>query len=228
MTKGKCINMLDIRKTIHRLREGQSDRHIHREIGVDRSIIKKIRNLSILHSWLDTSSAMPNDKEISKFWTSTYKATKSHPLDFHRDLLEQWRKEGCSAVVIHQLLKDFCPCDVQVVRRYLKKCFPKPIDPVMVRQTVAGQDLDIDFGYLGKFLNDEGIMRKAWVFSFRLRHSRRTYREVVLDQSSQTFLMTHIRAFEWFGGVPKNVILDNCKAAVNQCTIDNNMISRSY
>ena len=98
----------------------------------------------------------------------------------------------------------------------------------MVRQTVAGQDLDIDFGYLGKFLDEERVVRKAWVFCFRLRHSRRTYREVVLDQSSQTFLMAHIRAFEWFGGVPKNVILDNCKAAVIQCTIDNDRISRSY
>ena len=228
MTKGKCINMLDIRKIIHRLREGQSDRHIHREIGVDRSIIKKIRDLSILHSWMDTSSAMPNDEEISKLWTSTHKATKSHPLDLHRDLLGHWREEGYSAVVIHQLLKDLCPCDVQAVRRYLKKCFPKLIDPVMVRQTVAGQDLDIDFGYLGKFLDEERVVRKAWVFCFRLRHSRRTYREVVLDQSSQTFLMAHIRAFEWFGGVPKNVILDNCKAAVIQCTIDNDRISRSY
>lgn len=114
---------------------------------------------------------MPNDEEISKFWNSISKAPKSHPLDLHRDLIEQWKKEGCSAVVIHRLLEDKCPCDVQVVRRYLKKYFPKQADPVMVRHTVAGQDLDIDFGYLGKFLDDEGNIRKAWVFSFRLRHS---------------------------------------------------------
>ena len=50
----------------------------------------------------------------------------------------------------------------------------------------------------------------------------------VLDQSSKTFLLAHIHAFEWFGGVPKNVILDNCKAAIIQCTIDNDMIRRSY
>jgi len=42
----------------------------------------------------------------------------------------------------------------------------------MPRSTIIGQDLDIDFGYLGKFLDDEGEMKKAWVFSFRLRHSR--------------------------------------------------------
>ena len=101
MTKGKRKTMLDIREVIHRLREGYSDRHIRREIGIDRSIIKKIRVLSTLHQWLDTSSAMPTDEEISKFWNSTAKLQKPHPLDLHRNHLEQWRKEGYSAVVIH-------------------------------------------------------------------------------------------------------------------------------
>lgn len=228
MTKGKYKTMLDIREIIHRLRAGYSDRRIHRETGVDRTIIRKIRELSILHQWLDTSLVMPNDEEISRFWNSSNKNTKSHPLDLHRDDLCQWRKEGYSATVIHQLLKGSSPCGVQTVRRYLKKNFPKLIDPIMVRQTFAGQYLDIDFGYLGKFLDDEASARKAWVFSFRLRHSRRAYREVVLDQSSQTFLMAHIRAFEWFGGVPKSVVLDNCKAAIIQSTTDNDMIRRSY
>jgi hypothetical protein len=115
-----------------------------------------------------------------------------------------------------------------MIRRYLNRNFPKTVEPIMVRSTVPGQDMDIDFGYLGIFLDNEGVKRKAWVFSFRLRHSRRTYREVVLDQKINTFLLCHIHAFEWFGGVPKNVILDNCKAAVIQCTVDNDMIRRSY
>jgi len=228
MTKGKSKTMLEIREVIHRLRTGQSHRHIRREIGVDRSIIKRINTLSILHQWLDASSAMPTDEEISKFWNSTSKIQKSHPLDLYRDYLEQWRREGYSAVVMHQLLKDKYLCDPQAIRRYLNKHFPKAIEPIMARLTVPGQDMDIDFGYLGKFLDEEGSIRKAWVFSFRLRHSRRTYRKVVLDQNSQTFLLAHIHAFEWFGGVPKNIILDNCKAAITQCTIDNDMIRRSY
>ncbi len=94
------------------------------------------------------------------------------------------------------LLKDECHCDPQAIRRYLRKHFPKQIDPVMVRHTEPGKDVDIDFGYLGTFLDSQGTLRKTWVFSFRLRHSRRAYREVVLDQKADTFLMAHIRAFE--------------------------------
>lgn len=228
MTKGKGKGMLEIREVIHRLRAGHSCRRIEEESGVDRSICGKIKAVSIANQWLDSSSDMPRDDEIAKVWNPKSKQIKPHPLDLYRDDLAQWRKEGCSAIVIHQLLKGRSDCNPQAIRRYLKKHFPKQVEPVMVRSTSAGRDLDIDFGYLGIFLDDEGKKRKAWVFSFRLRHSRRAYREVVLDQKGSTFLLAHIHAFEWFGGVPFNVILDNCKAAVIQSTIDNDMIRRPY
>jgi transposase len=228
MTKGKCKTMVEIRDIIHLLRNGHSNRCIHRETGIDRSIVKKIKELAIVNQWLNSTLPIPNDEEIAKVWNPKAKTQTSHPLDLYRNDLEQWRKEGHSAVVIYQLLKDKCSCDAQAIRRYLNKHFPKAVDPVMVRPTVPGQDIDIDFGYLGNFLNDEGILRKAWVFSFRLRHSRRAYRKVVLDQKISTFLMCHVYAFEWFSGVPKNVILDNTKSAIIQCTIDNDMVRRSY
>ena len=64
---------------------------------------------------------------------------QSHPLDIYREQLKQWDKEGLTSVVIHQLLKDKCPCDVQAIRRYRNKHFPKPVEPVMVRSTVPGK-----------------------------------------------------------------------------------------
>jgi transposase len=228
MTKGKCKAMVEIRDVIHRLRNGQSNRCIERESGIDRSIIRKVKELAIVNQWLNLALPMPLDEQITRIWNPKTKTQKSHPLDLYHDDLKQWRQEGYSAVVIHQLLKDKCLCDAQAVRRYLNKHFPKPIEPVMVRPTVSGQDMDIDFGYLGNFLDDEGILRKTWVFSFRLRHSRRAYRKIVLDQKISTFLMCHVYAFEWFAGVPKNVILDNTKSAIIQCTIDNDMVRRSY
>jgi transposase len=228
MTKGKCKAMVEIRDVIHRLRNGQSNRCIERESRIDRSIIRKVKALAIVNQWLNLTLPMPSDEEITRVWNPKSKTQKSHLLDAYHDDLKRWRQEGHTAVVIYQLLKDKCSCDAQAIRRYLNKYFPKPIEPVMVRPTVPGQDMDIDFGYLGNFLDDEGILRKTWVFSFRLRHSRRAYRKVVLDQKISTFLMCHVYAFEWFAGIPKNVILDNTKSAIIQCTIDNDMVRRSY
>jgi transposase len=228
MTKGKCKAMVEIREILHRLRCGQSNRHIARACKTDRGIIRKIREAAIQNQWLNPDLPMPCDEEIAKVWNPKTQSQKLHPLDPYLDDLKQWREQGYSAVVIHQLIKDKCPCDAQAVRRYLNKRFPKAVEPVMVRPTVPGQDMDIDFGYLGNVLDDDGILKKAWVFSFRLRHSRRAYRKVVLDQKTSTFLMSHVYAFEWFSGVPQNIILDNTKSAIIQSTVDNDMVRRSY
>jgi hypothetical protein len=225
--KGKEKNMTEIRNIIHRLRMGQSKRRIHKELGVYRPIIRELYHLAVVQQWLDPALPMPSDEEIAKLWNQKAKI-QSHPLDVYKEQIEQWDKEGLTSTVIHQLLKDKCSCDVQAIRRYRSKHFPKPVKPVMVRFTTPGKDLDLDFGELGKFLDDDQIEKKVWLFSLRLRHSRKAYREIVHDQKLHTFLMGHVHAFEYFNGVPGNCIPDNLKAAVIRSTIDNDMINRSY
>lgn len=220
-------NMTDLRTIIHRLRMGQAKRRIHRDLGVHRSIIRELYDLSVRQGWLDKEREMPNDEEISKYW-HTKTSNQSHPLDVFKEQIAQWIKEGCSSIVIHQLLQEKYPCDVQAIRRYRKKHFPKIPEPVMVRSTFPGRDADVDFGELGRFLDNDGHVKRVWLFSLRLRHSRKAYREIVLNQTLRTFLMGHIYAFEYFGGVPKNCIPDNTKAAVIKSTIDNDLINRSY
>ncbi len=225
--KGKEKSMTDIRNIIHRLRMSHSDRQIHKDLKVHRTIVRELRALAVVHQWLDPATPMPSDEEIAKVWNKKPK-DKTHPLDPHKEELEQWSKEGLSSVVIQQLLKDKCSCDVQAIRRYRQKHFPKQVEPVMVRFTIAGKDMDLDFGYLGRFLDDKRELKKVWLFSLRLRHSRKAYREVVLNQKISTFTMGHVHAFEHFNGVPANCIMDNLKSAVIESTIDNDMITRSY
>jgi transposase len=47
-----------------------------------------------------------------------------------------------------------------------------------------------------------------------LSHSRYSYNEIVLNQSVSTFIRCHIHAFEYFGGVPEVIKIDNLKAGV--------------
>jgi hypothetical protein len=225
--KGKEKSMIEIRNIIHRLRMGEGKRSIERVLGVHRTIIRQLYDLGVIHQWLDPDLPMPSDDEIAKVWKKETK-TRSHPLDPYREQLQQWSQEQKSAVVMYQLLKEKCSCSDQSIRRYINKHFPKVVQPVMVRSTTAGAHLDLDFGDLGYFFDDEGIRTKVWLYSLRLRHSRKAYREIVLDQKSSTFLMGHVHAFEYFNGVPANSVMDNLKAAVIKPTADNDMINRSY
>jgi transposase len=225
--KGKEKSMTEIRNIIQRLRAGQSNRLIQKELHVHRSIIRKLRDLASTHQWLNPDLPLPNDEEIARAWNTKKEKISNHLLDPYKEQIEQWHKLGYTSVVIQRLLQDKCSCDIQVVRRYRQKNFPKHVDPVMVRSTVAGRDLDLDFGELGRFF-DNGVLKRVWLFSLRLRHSRKTYREIVLDQKLPTFLMGHAHAFEYFNGVPHNCILDNLKAGVIKSTIDNELVNRSY
>jgi transposase len=226
--KGRVKSMTEIRNIIHRLRMGQTNRQIHRDLRVHRSTVKELKDLAVTHQWLNTELPMPSDEEIVKLWNQKKIHARSHPLDAYKEQLATWHQEGLTSVVIQQLLKDRCASDIQVIRRYRHKHFPKAIEPIMVRSTVPGRDMEVDFGELGRFLDDDLTEKRVWLFSLRLRHSRKVYREIVLDQTLHTFLMGHVAAFEYFNGVPKNCIMDNLKAAVVRSTIDNDMINRSY
>ena len=69
----------------------------------------------------------------------------------------------------------------------------------MRRETKPGEVLEVDFGHLGLTWDAATrSRRRTWMFSGRLRHCRRAYREVVFDQKQETFFACHMHAFEWF------------------------------
>src|SRR5208283_620649 len=152
-------------------------------------------------------------------------------LDIHLEQLKKYREDQKSFVVIHNLVKEFAGCsDISEtsIRRYIHKNIHDDPVSVMIRP-IEDAVMEVDFGYLGLVYDSmECRSRKAWVFSGRLRKSRKAYREVVYDQKSETFFKCHIRAFHYFGGVPKKIVPDNLKAAVVKAAFNDPVINRSY
>ena len=89
--------------------------------------------------------------------------------------------------------------------------------------------MKVDFSYLCLAYNTaEQRNRRTYLFSARLRHSRKAYREVVPDQKQQTFFLCHVHAFRWFGGIPEKVVPDNLKAAVITASFEEPLVNRVY
>ena len=117
---------------------------------------------------------------------------RCHPLDARREQIEGWRGVEYSATT---------------VRRYIHRHFPPPVRPVMRRETKPGEVMEVDFGHLGLTWDAATRSRKrTWVCAGRLRHSRRAFRDVVLDQKQEAFFACHMHAFEWFGGGHRRVV----------------------
>lgn len=61
-----------------------------------------------------------------------------------------------------------------------------------------------------------GEILKTELFVGVLCHSRYTFAEFSMSQKSEDFLRSHVRMFEFFGGVPEVVSPDNLKSAVTK------------
>jgi transposase len=68
----------------------------------------------------------------------------------------------------------------------------------------------------------------TWIFVMVLAFSRYQYAEMVFHQNVETWLGCHRRAFEWFGGVPAKVIIDNPKCAITKACYHDPIVQRAY
>lgn len=87
----------------------------------------------------------------------------------------------------------------------------------------AGEKLFIDYcGPTMAVINPStGEMRTAQVFVAVLGASSYTYAEATWSQSLPDWIGSHVRAFEFYGGVPQLVVPDNLKSAVTKaCRYD--------
>lgn len=146
--------------------------------------------------------------------------------------VEDWTSEvkrlvtkGCEARAIHDHLHrerpDFSG-SYYAVKRLVKRLRVaegvRARDVVIPVVTDPGDVAQVDFGYVGYLYDpDANVLRKAWVFVMVLGHSRHQFARVVFDQRSETWLLLHVLAFQFFGGVPGTIVPDNLKAAVVRC-----------
>ncbi len=85
---------------------------------------------------------------------------------------------------------------------------------VMVPQThPPAEEAEVDFGEFQAVI--AGVVMKLWMFCLRLSHSGKAVHVAYANQSQESFLDGHVRAFEALGGVPIGMIrYDNLTPAV--------------
>jgi transposase len=98
----------------------------------------------------------------------------------------------------------------------LYQAWSKTIDPRMRQVHKAGEKLFVD--YAGQTMpvvdRKTGEIREAQIFVATLGASSYTYAEATWTQSLPDWISSHVRAFDFFGGIPETVIPDNLKTGV--------------
>ena len=137
--------------------------------------------------------------------------------DGYREQIEQKLEAGLSVQRILQDLKeDGFEGSYHSVSRFVVALGKKTPLPFRRMETAPGEEAQIDFGVAAPVVMADGKKRRPWLFRVLLSCSRKAYSEVVWHQASDNFIAAIENSFHYFGGVPKTLVIDNLKAAVQR------------
>lgn len=80
-------------------------------------------------------------------------------------------------------------------------------------ETAPGEQAQVDWGHFG-VIDYQGRERHLYAFVMTLGWSRAMYLEFTVSADAAWFLRCHLHAFQYFGGIPREILHDNLKTAV--------------
>lgn len=223
---------MDIRELIRHLRATDSDRAVQRDTGFDRRTVARYRAWAADHDLL--SGPLPSLEVLQRLVAQTLISPAPPQMvssvEPFRAQVVVLRAQGTEMAAIWERLKERgYTGSYSSIRRFVRTLEPKMPQASVRVETAPGEEAQVDFGSAGKMLDPlTGQLRKAWAFVMTLSWSRHQYVEFVWDQSVATWLLVHRHAFEFFGGVPKRVVLDNLKAAITKACWDDPQVQQAY
>ena len=177
-------------------RKGLKQRAIARKLGISRNTVKKY----IDHPGLA--------------FVSQGSRKRSSQLDPFTDNIVAWLEEDIaySATWIYDRLSNMgFTGSYEIVKRKVRLLKAERQKVAYMRfETEPGYQAQVDFGEF-QVEHANGHVQKLYLFSMILGYSRKMYVELIERCDLPSFLDCHIRAFDYFGGVPEQILYDRMK-----------------
>jgi len=226
------LHMYHIHEMLHRRRLGASARSIAAHLGHSRSTVEKYLAWGEAQGYLDLTKPLPAPEALALQDGVQLKSPHMRStVEPYRAVVETLLDQRVETQAILQRLQanHGYTGSYSSVRRYVQQI--RPQDPyVCVRmETVPGQQAQVDFGGAGRMLDPlSGSLRPAYAFVLTLSWSRHQYVEFVFDQTIATWCRCHQQAFLALEGVPREIVIDNLKAAILTTALEDPVVSEAY
>lgn len=180
--------------TLHR--KGLSQHTISRRLGISRNTVKK---------YID-------NPELA---FEPFKGrTRTSKLEPYENNIKAWIEEDGSyrATWIYDRLTNMgFTGSYEIVKRKVRAIKAEYQKVAYMRfETEPGFQAQVDFGEF-QIENANGTTTKLYLFSMILGYSRKIYAELIERCDLTAFLDCHINAFQYFGGVPEQILYDRMK-----------------
>src|SRR5450759_2821164 len=153
-------------------------------------------------------------------------------LEGRRELITKMIETNTLATV-HQRLRDehgWPPASPACVGMWARRSEDRRSRPVTVlRPGAPVGEAQIDYGYLGSWVDPVGgRLRRVQAFVIVLACSRHMFVRPVLRMDATSWVAAHIAAWEFFGGVPLRLVIDNLKTGVIRADLYDPLTNRAY
>ena len=214
--------MTKYREIIRLTSLGFSQRDIMASCGIAQKTVVKVqkRAKELSLTWpLDESMTDTNLQKLMFPHESKVSANKRMP-DFayiRRELLHN----GVSKKLLWTEYMEDCRANGEEPLMYSQFCWHIQQDEQKHRATMhikrkPGEQVEVDWaGNPATIVDpDTGEIIKAYIFVGVMTYSQYAYVEAFLDMKQKSWITAHVHMYEYFGGVAKILVPDNCKTAV--------------
>ena len=225
--------MRKIRDALRLHSQGLSPKKIGSSIGVGRSTVQEYLSRARASglSWPLPDDLNDGDLERMLFPRSAGDVRGSFPQPDWAFVHGELRRKGVTLSLLWEEYRSVHP-DGYGYSRFceLYTRWEGKLSPVMRQRHPAGERLFVD--YAGATMDvvcpKTGEVRTAQLFVATLGASNYTYVEATWTQMLPDWISSHVRAFEFFGGVSAQIVSDNLKAGVTKACFYDPVINRTY
>jgi transposase len=232
------VNIVEI--LVH-WKAGRKKAEVARSLGVDRGTVAKYTARAEAEGYAPGGDQLSTqqwgalvDEWFPELVDPRHRSLTHDAIEVHRPEIVEMLKTN-TATTVHQRLRDEHALTVGLssFRRYVWREFPdenlRNIATPPRPDVPAGEEAQIDYGYLGQWLDPvTEKLRRVWAFVMVLACSRYMFVRPVLVMDQRAWTACHIEAFAFFGGVPRRLVSDNLKTGVIKADIYDPLINRSY
>lgn len=221
-----------IRDIVYRLRNNQTERAIARDLRLARETVRRYHAIARQNGLLDDRTPLPDGDLLEQIvGPSGVHYSPASTVEPHRAEVKAMVDKKVETLTIHRRLvqQHGYTGSYSSVRRFVAHLQPAETHAVARIETAAGQQAQVDFGSVGRMRDPKtGKLHTAYVFVMTLCYSRHQYIEFVFEQNMPTWVACHRHAFESFGGVPSQIVLDNLKAAILKTDLEDPILAKPY
>ena len=212
--------MLDIsiiRTIIQERKSGKSLRLIASELSISKSVVGMVLAKIEKGRLNIKKAALLSDEALCELIYPTKKATLEAGIDWE-EVDQQLSHAHINLILVYEALiagktKISYSHFVRLYRKWSRQ--HKPVTISHNDHCIPGEKLEIDFsGDALNWVNGEGEVRKGRMFTACLPYSGLIFAVVCNDETTSSWCQGVIQALNYFGGVPRTLIVDNSKALV--------------